>query len=226
MNLRHRGFTLVEMLVALSVSALLVSLVYGSVRVGQRSARALGVQTTQAEVMRIGWQFLHNALARARAVPDPSDNQDRTGFQGMSNVLSFVADMPAYIGLGGLMRITLEIEETDTGRQLVLSRRSIDITSDLPPEDNVERAVLVESLDTLAITYFGQIKGDAAPAWYGNWDNTHRKLPNLLQISVEPTGGPAWPVLIASPLMGAEPLEMPVPTSERSGAETAAATIQ
>ena len=131
--------------------------------------------------------------------------------------LSFVADMPAYIGLGGLMRITLEIEETETGRQLVLSRQSIDITSDLPPEDNVERAVLVESLDTLAITYFGQIKGDAAPAWYGNWDNTHRNLPNLLQISVEPTGGPAWPVLIASPLMGAEPLEMSVPTSERQG---------
>ena len=38
---RQRGFTLVEILVAISVAALLVSLVYGIVRIGQRSAGAI-----------------------------------------------------------------------------------------------------------------------------------------------------------------------------------------
>ena len=57
MRRAQRGFTLVEMLVALGIATLLVSLVYGSIRVGQRSARALDRQVEQAEVMRIGWQF-------------------------------------------------------------------------------------------------------------------------------------------------------------------------
>lgn len=223
MRRRLGGFTLVEMLVALSVSALLVSLVYGAVRVGQRSARALGVQTTQAEVMRIGWQFLHNSLTQARAVPDPADPQNRTSFEGMAHILSFVADMPAYMGMGGLMKITLEIEETATGRQLVLSRHRFGITAQ---EDSEERAVLVEDLETLAITYFGQAKGDGVPDWYGNWDDSHRKLPNLLRISVKPSTGPAWPELIASPMMGAEPLQKSVPTSEHPDPETTAAMKQ
>lgn len=223
MRRKFGGFTLVEMLVALSVSALLVSLVYGAVRVGQRSARALGVQTTQAEVMRIGWQFLHDALTQARPVPDPSDPQSRTSFEGMAHTLSFVADMPAYMGLGGLMRITLEIEDTDTGRQLVLSRQRFGTTMQ---EDSAERAVLVEELDTLAITYFGLVKGDGVPDWYGNWDDSQRTLPNLLRISVKPGNGPAWPELIASPMMGAQPLQKSVPTAERAEPGTTAVTRQ
>jgi len=223
MRRRLGGFTLVEILVALSVSALLVSLVYGAVRVGQRSARALGVHTTQAEVMRIGWQFLHNALTQARPVPDPSDVQNRTSFEGAAHSLSFVADMPAHMGLGGLMQITLEIEETPAGRQLVLSRRRIGTP---PQDDSVESAVLVEDIDTLSITYFGQAKGDGVPNWYGNWDDSHRTLPNLLQISVKPTDGPAWPELIASPMMGAEPLQKSVPTVEQAEAEATTAMKQ
>ena len=106
-----------------------------------------------------------------------------------------------------------------TGRQLVLSRQHIGTRLE---EDNVERAVLVEDLDTLQISYFGQVKGEVAPAWYGNWDYSHRTLPNLLRISVTPTEGAAWPVLIASPLLGAESLQESAPTAERTEAETPA----
>ena len=105
----------------------------------------------------------------------------------------------------------------------VLSRHRFGITA---KEDSEERAVLVEDLETLAITYFGQAKGDGVPDWYGNWDDSHRKLPNLLRISVKPSTGPAWPELIASPMMGAEPLQKSVPTSEHPDPETTAAMKQ
>jgi general secretion pathway protein J len=205
MSRTQHGFTLIEMLVALSVAALLVSLVYGSVRVGQRSAAALGVQAEEAEVMRIGWQFLHDALAQARPVADADNPRDRTGFHGEPERLSFVADMPAYIGIGGPMRIGLDAMPTADGYQLLLTRRGLDETHKSSSKEPGEQAVLVENLNRLAIAYFGKQGRSAAPTWYSSWDSA-RNLPNLIRISVKPAGAPDWPILIASPLTGTEPI--------------------
>jgi len=225
MSRRQRGFTLVEMLVALSVAALLVSLVYGSVRVGQRSAAALGVQTEEAEVMRIGWQFLHDALAQARPVADPDNPGDRTGFRGEPERLSFVADMPAYIGIGGPMRIGLNAMATADGYQLRLTRRRLDETQVSASEEPREQAVLVEDLDRLAIAYFGQQARSAAPTWHSSWDSTGN-LPNLIRISVKPAGAPSWPVLIASPLTGTEPMGDTGPYSDPAQTGTPDGDVQ
>lgn len=203
----HRGFTLVEMLVAISVASLLIGLVYGAVRVGQRSAAAMDRQVEQSEVMRIGWEFLHNALTRARAVANPDDDDDRSGFAGSANALSFVADMPAYVGLGGLMRIDLAVEDDRDGRLLVLSRRRFDSVEGATAADEyVERAVLVDELDALQIAYFGRTERNEAPEWRDQWQGIDA-LPDLVRIRVRPAGSRDWPELVAAPLTGANTFE-------------------
>jgi len=209
----QRGFTLVEMLVALSIAGLLVSLVYGAVRVGQRSADALGTHTEAAEVMRIGWQYLHNALARARPMLDPDLPDNRTGFHGTRDRLQFIANMPAHVGIGGPMRITLSAQTGDDGYQLVLTRSRPDPSRTSDGVDADQQAILVEHLDRLNISYFGRQEGSATPVWLDSWRNP-RTLPNLIRVSVEPTATPAWPVLIASPMTGTAKLGEIEPSSE------------
>lgn len=203
--MHNRGFTLVEMLVAIAVSALLVSLVYGAVRIGQRSVNAMNSQTDNTEVMRIGWQFIHDAITRARPASTPDDADDQTGFDGASGGLELVADMPAYVGLGGLMRIGLETVDTDDARQLVLIRQRFDRTGtvDEPAE---QRAVLVDDLAHVRLAYFGQDSVDAAPAWHSSWSGMSN-LPNLVAVSVKPRNGREWPLLVARPLTGTAPLD-------------------
>lgn len=195
---RQRGFTLVEMLVAISVSALLVSLAYGAVRIGQRSATAVDQQRDAAEVMRVGWHFIHAALSRARAFPDPDDPESVTGFEGDAHVLSFFADIPAYGSIGGLMRITLNIvEEADT-HQLIITRQRVANADDEDIEQPIDRAVLVEDLESLDISYFGRREDDPEPAWTSQWLQAET-LPSLLRVRVQPTAAKSWPELIARP---------------------------
>jgi general secretion pathway protein J len=203
---RSHGFTLVEMLVALAVAGLLVSLVYGAVRIGHRAAQAADVLVERNEIMRIGWRFLHDALSRARPVQDPERREDLTGFRGEPDRLEFVADLPAYTGPGGLTRIALWRDAAGRDDRLLVSRRRHDASGEAASDEAIREAVLVERLDDVEIRYFGRLDDAETSRWHAAWDS-ERFLPNLVQIQVRPTAAPAWPVIIARPLTGTRLLE-------------------
>jgi general secretion pathway protein J len=203
---RSRGFTLVEMLVALAVASLLVSLVYGAVRVGQRSASALDRQVAQSEVMRIGWQFIHDAVSHAVPALDPARPASRNGFEGGADRLVFVAKMTSYVGTDGLMRISLGREAAGDGDQLLLTRVRLDGEDAAADGEAIEQAVLVDRLGEFRVEYFGQVERGTAPDWHAFWDNPGQ-LPNLVRIQVGPADGAPWPVLIAAPQDGTAPLD-------------------
>lgn len=210
---RQHGFTLVEVLISLSIAALLVSLVYGAVRVGQRSTTALIDQTGNNEVMRIGWQFMHDAIARARLISRLDDVDNKTLFQGRADSLRFIADVPAYVGIGGLMQIDLAIDSSVDGEKLILSRQHFNKATRTATNETTQQAVLVEELKSFDIRYFGATDIDLAPSWQSDWSN-QVILPNLIQISVTPAKGEPWPVLIARPLTGTVPLDDEIQPTE------------
>lgn len=202
--MRHHGFTLVEMLVALSVAALLVTLVYGGVRVAHRAVHATDALIEDNEIMRISWQFLHGALSRARLARQMNNRDDLTGFAGDSRSLRFVADMPPYLGIGGPTLIMLGTDQVDGAPRLLVTRQRFDYKQEMA-DNAAEEAVLLDRLGSLEIAYFGQTRDETTPQWHTEWaEKSH--LPNLVSIRVRPLDAPAWPVLIARPLAGTQPV--------------------
>lgn len=221
MRRRQSGFTLVEVLVALSVATLLVALVYGAVRVGQRSAMALTSKSEQTEAMHLGWQYLHKAIGRARPFADSGVQGDRTGFEGTSRNLVLHADVPTYVGMSGLVRIELGARVQGRGQQLVITRTDVSSIEDAEEPLPSEQAILVDALEGLQLAYFGAKSRGDSPGWHADWTQV-RHLPNLIRISVKPRGTRAWPVLIARPLTGTATLGEDVmpdgePVTEVSG---------
>lgn len=202
---RERGFTLVEMLAALAVSALLISLVYGAIIVAQRSAQAVQREVDRSETMHIAWAFLERAIAQARVVANPDDGSDRTGFSGGSGHLAFVAEPPTYIGSGGLARIALRIDDEDQQQRLQLR------LAPYPPMDDddaasASTATLLDDLGELEIAYLGRLPGDTVARWHDDWVGEQR-LPALVRIRISDASGRAWPELIARPLQGMPVIE-------------------
>lgn len=200
MNRRQAGFTLLEMLLAVSLLVLLTALAYATLRTGARGWEAANAQADREDALRVGWPFLHQALEAARPERIPGDTAVR--FSGDAVQLSWVAELPAHFATGGPRLLTLAAGASDDGpRRLLLVSRALDET--VAAAEQPQQAVLVDELDDVDISYYGA-DDDGAPTWQASWLD-RQSLPQLVRVQVQPADGPAWPALIAHPYLAGAP---------------------
>lgn len=210
---RTRGFTLLELLVALTVFTVLAGLVYGMVRLGSRSWQDGMARIEAAEAMRIGWRFVQDSLGDSR--PEPTGDPEVPGvrFTGAAAAVEYVANLPVYLGTGGLHLLTLGLARgaAPDERWLVLRRvpLALDTTGQRVPDlARAQEVVLADDLEALQFRYYGQVEGDEAPRWHWEWRG-QQTLPTLIRVDVGLTGDRVWPVLVARPRF-AQPHAEPV----------------
>ena len=211
---KQSGFTLAEMLIALMLSALLVTLTYASLRIGIRGWESARAHADHLDELRVGWQFLHDALSRAEAVPDPRGESGQVLFEGNPQRLLFSAHQPSHLGLGGLYRIELLGDDTVGQSRLRLRRTLLFAYQHGNSHSAVQQAVLADDLARLDIRYFGQLDENKPSRWHRNWEHP-QQLPRLVRIDVLLQGGQRWPTLIARPRSGQPP--QPLATLPPSG---------
>lgn len=96
---RSRGFTLLEVLGALALLALLLVGVYSGVRTATHAVRSGEAAIGRMDQVRSAQQFLRTELAQARAVPlSRTDKGDPIFFTGDAHEMRFVAPLPGYLG--------------------------------------------------------------------------------------------------------------------------------
>lgn len=193
---RERGFTLLEMLVAITLFLLLVSLGYGALRTGARSMEAADKGIAEMNMLRIGWNFIHNALSRAEAVDSPIAGKNEIMFAGEGETIQFVSDMPAYLGFGGLYMIRISVVDNNGSRQLQLSRIPLSLFEDWDDETYLQKAILVDKVEELKISYYGSTPDSTEKEWRDRWEEM-KVLPLLVKIEITRNSGDNWPLLIA-----------------------------
>jgi general secretion pathway protein J len=201
---RQSGFTLLEMLVAVTVLSVLAVLVYGMLRIGMRSWEAGSERIASSDLTRIGWHYVHASLAAAASPPSRLPDDPGIHFIGSPDSLEFVSELPAWLGGGGLHALRLSLADSPDGRdgRLELEARPM-IAYDDPDLDPAElpRAVLADDVGRLAFAYFGVDARGGGPAWLDTWSG-RESLPLLVRMEVELADGSAWPVLVAHPRLG------------------------
>jgi len=191
--MRRAGYTLIELLVALGVLALVsVMLLTGLSGRGEAWVR-MDRATTRGEAIEAAQSVLRARLQRAVPVTRYDMRPAGPDFDGEATSLTFLAPPADREGPGALRRHRLLLEADG---DLVLESTSDVAVDRARPQ---RRDVLLRGVRALDIGYFGAVEPDPNPHWHAKWRQRPR-MPSLIRVRLEKTGGDLWPDLIVHPL--------------------------
>jgi len=198
---RVRGFTLIELVIALMLLALMTSVLFGSLQLAGRSWDSGEAKVAQVTEMRQTQQFLREQLAGAYPQRLPKAAEIPLLFSGEREELRFAAPLPARVAEGGILYFRLSLLKDAEHSRLVLERAIPDLSSpDEPSFDRADRSILADGIGSIKLGFFGRDSNvvEGSPTWRDRW-NDRQLLPQLIRIEVVPTRGPAWPPLVVEP---------------------------
>ena len=219
-NKRQRGFTLLEILIAMTLLGLLMAMLFGGLRLGTRAWEASDVRSADLARLEAVQGFIRRALTGAYPLLTTGDDdaKRKMTFTGGAEAVAFTALMPAHFGVGGFYTITLAVEDGAVDRRLVFRRQLFQSgaeESSPPPAagaDEEKEKVLLEGILKAEFSYFGIADNDERPSWQDEWQD-QKSLPDLVRLSVTfaDRDEGAWPDLVVAPRISAAT----APTSSR-----------
>jgi len=204
MNRRGQsGFTLLELLVGLTLLGLTVAIAVTALNTSLLGADVTGKRSARLNQIRTAQLVLRERLETARPVAWSDGTRAVAGFDGTAAVANFVAVLPPWPGRGGphLVRIAQD------GNRLTMSTkvhageaRSFDFSG------AVERTVLLDGVRAVRFGYYGRRTPREPAKWHAAW-RSQASLPSLVRLSVAFAGdtGTAWPELLIAPVIGPQP---------------------
>ncbi len=194
------GFTLVELLVSLSLLVIMLALINGALRFGRR-AWEVSDQVERSKSVAAFRNLLGQRLVETLPLVSSDDRGVLTSaFQGGSDQLSFTSPLPSRDGMpAGVFSVTLKLAP-DAGfaaRPLSLELKPL-IGANAPAGHGGHAPVLIDNVVRLAISYYGSPERGGEPRWFDDWQG-RSTLPSLVTVDVRfPSGDPrAWPPFIA-----------------------------
>ncbi len=179
-----RGFTLVELLVALTIMGLLTVMVFGLLRTTTQAWDGSTTRAEQVADMQAARQLARSRLTGAMPVRVPEEmsprHRDSLLFSGNSRFVRFVGLLPAHRGLPGPQVYELEL----LGDALVLRFQPWHPRMSGFSAGPWEERIIVDGIRDMEIRYLGRRRDGESVGWHSTWgeDDT---LPSLVRIRVD-----------------------------------------
>lgn len=197
-----RGMTLIEVLVALALLALLALGMFSTFHVGQRSYQQVARIDAALSDIVATQRFLRHVLESAYPFEVSSGAQQRVyGFEGERNRLAFTALMPLSAGSSGHYRYELALAAAANGSRNLIVRARLDRNGlaprgGVPQQPGIGEEVLIERVAGIELDYLNPVDSQ----WVSSWQRT-RTSPALVRVRVlfaqdDPR---RWPELVIAP---------------------------
>ncbi len=195
---RSSGFTLLELLVSLVLLSLVMTTVYSGLRLAGKGVDTGSAISEQVQAMRTTRMVLRRITQQIQPVlVQSSENRRQVYFEGTSTQMRFLARTPAALAVGGLYAMELVVIARGDAPTLVLRQKLFHPDNEgFGPESGLsdETEVLGPNA-AITFRFYGALKPRTVATWHQSWQKAQR-LPSLIELSVVPAQGPAWPPLV------------------------------
>ncbi len=208
-NASQLGFTLVELLMAITLMAIIMTLAYQGLRSGTRAVAGGEDLVDRTNRLRIVQQFVRTQVSRMLplALKSEEDDEDTLGvvlFEGDDDTMRFVAPMPGYLSRGGPHEQVLALRPGPKGQELLFAFRllgSFD-DGDALEDGETEPTILLEGIERGRFEYLTVDDEGEPTEWLDEWEDG-ASTPLLVRLEFEMTDGSRlnWPTLEIAPLI-------------------------
>lgn len=194
---RHSGFTLLEVLFALVLMAIAMAAVWGALHAGAKLTRNADAAVQRSDRVRAVQQFLREYLggAQPQAYASGGDKTARM-FDGAPRQLTWVAQMPAQLGDGGLFVQTMQLLPEKDGHGYTLQLSYAPLASDTQAPANATPELLLDHVADGEFEYLVTDRSGGPARWRSSW-HSPAGLPLAVRIAIKP----GWNERIAFPEM-------------------------
>jgi general secretion pathway protein J len=197
-----QGFTLLELLVSLSIMGLMATIIFGSLNLGIRSWERGNQMTDSAQEEVFAWHLVSRQIRSAYPF---RGEENSLYFKGEKYELSFISTYSLQLGdQGGLVRVIYRIVENhghDKSQFLVYEEPLLDkkrLEEKVDMNDFIE---LMETDEAISFSFEKQLAGlasteEKASTWQDHWETEERGMPERVKIARGSGDGEGEAVLI------------------------------
>lgn len=203
---RHaQGFTLLEVLMAVILLALLIAGAYSGISASAHAMRAGEAAIDRTDRLRTAQQFLRRQLSHILPLMYARNDSNNSSyvFDGQARSMRFVAPMPGYLSRGGPYVQTLELVPGKDGLQLQFS----DIMLNGYDEKNTaetEPVVLLEHIADGRFEYRALDEQGRLTGWSSAWpDPSITPLMIRIELTMRSGAQLPWPTLDVALMLNA-----------------------
>lgn len=208
---RVGGFTLIEVMLAITLVSMIMALAYGGFRASVRATNSGEALIEETNQLRVTHQFVRRQLSLAQPliIEEGEEEGIQVRFEGESDRVRFVAPMPGYLSFGGAYVQQFSLERGSNGMELVFYYAMLNGYE--PGEiEQFDGIVLMDGLQSGSFLYLGIDEEDQTTYWTDYWEDVDMlPLSVVLEIDLNRANGLVWPDLYAQVMNDSVPTRQP-----------------
>jgi general secretion pathway protein J len=189
------GFTLIEVLIAMTLLGIMVVLLFSSMKICADSWLKGENKIAEVNDVAVVYQFFQHHLTTAKPLWDDFSEENKVfAFQGKNKELQFVSSFPASAKKSGLQLFSLKLIN-DGDEQLI----QVSIKPFYPIAKgeawHLEEVTLLRHVRNFSLSYFGLDDTQPEGFWQEDWLEKETQ-PRLVKIKIERDDDSYWPEMI------------------------------
>jgi type II secretion system protein J len=182
---RARGFTLVEIMMAMAIFGLVLAAIYATWTLILKSKTIGEAATAQVQRKRIAVRVIEEAIMSTRSFAADLEHYGFVAENGENAMLSFVARLPKSFPRSGrfgdfdVRRLTFSVESGRNFGERELVLRQQPILMDLDEDEENHPLVLAKGVREMTFEFWDMREND----WVDEWTQTNQ-LPKLVKVTL------------------------------------------
>ncbi len=171
------GFTLLELVVSLTLLAIIALVVSGIARVSHGSLAKGEKRMTELARMRKSLAIITSQIESCAALPLDGQGGKTACFEGTESAMRFATNYSLWRGQKGNVVVRYHVGDDDRGN------RRLSATESLTGTENQREEVLLAGMKAIGFEYFATEGTDGKGAWQETW-NDDLRTPEKVRISI------------------------------------------